>query len=269
MNPSRSGEDHVLGFRGAVERNRATFALQHAFAFHAFFGLCECIDGAGRRVQTGRNAAGKSLVSLLPFLLLAQRQAMNSFETLTTFRSYDAWMLLRPGIESVLIMGKWIDDPENAAIWGSRATRKTEYIKTFSGKGLISLALPRAAELKAVLDRLNDEFVHANEPYYHRHTTLQNAGPDHVYLGVDFFDGTEDAEIHTVAFLHLVAAMVDSMDEMLARVLPTTGPHVACAPRLRATLAERALRLLRDVPQAPAVLAQLGLWPVPPTTSAA
>jgi hypothetical protein len=193
---------------------------------------------------------------------------MNSFETLTTFRSYDTWMLLRPGIESVLIMGKWIDDPENAAIWGARATRKTEYIKAFSGKGLISSALPRAVALKTVLDRLNDEFVHANEPYYHRHTTIQEAGPGHVYLGVDFFDGTEDAEVHTVAFLHLVAAMVDSMDEMLARVLPATGPHVACAPRLRTMLAERALRLWREAPQAPTVLAQLGLWPVPPTNPA-
>jgi hypothetical protein len=256
-----TGEDQVFGFRGAIERNRATFALQHAFAFHAFFGLCECLDRAGRRLQTGRNVDGKSLVSLIPFLALAQRQAMNAFEAFATFRSYDGWILFRPAIEAALIMGKWVDDTENAAIWSAREIRKTEYIKNFSGKGLVSRALPRAADLKVVLDRLNDEFVHANEPYYHRHTSVQDAGPGHVNVRVEFFDSKDDGEVHVVAFLHFVAIIADAIDEMLATALPSTGPHIAAAPQLRSELRDRVDRLRSSSPEAGAVLDRLSMWP--------
>ena len=219
-----SGHDQVFGFRAAIERNRQTFILQHAFALHAFFVLCERFDRAGRRLQTGRNKNGKSLISLAPFLLLAQRQSINGFEEFSTFRSYDGWMLLRPAVEAGLIMGKWVDNPENAAIWSARVTRRTEYIKTFTGKGLISEHLPRASEIKSVLDRLNDEFVHANEPYYHRHTRVEEAGPDQVSLRVDYFDNDSDAESHTVGFLHLIAVLIDSVDAMLARVFRLLDP---------------------------------------------
>jgi hypothetical protein len=129
-----SGVDQVLGFQAAIEKNRLIFLLQHAYAYFAFFGLCEALDCVARRLQTGRDANGKSHVSLLPFLLIVQRQAMNAFEALSTCRSYEAWVTLRPAIEAALVMRKWIENPQNAAIWSARETRKTEYIKTFSGK---------------------------------------------------------------------------------------------------------------------------------------
>lgn len=250
----------VLNFHGAIEKNRTVYALEHSYGYYAFFGLYEMFDRAGQRLQTGRDANGRSHVSLLPFLLLMLRQCMNAFEALSSCRSYEAWVSLRPAIESALIMGKWVDDPDNAAIWGDRVGRKTEYIKTFSGKGLISTSLPRAVEIKEVLDRLNDEFVHANEPYYDRHVSAEPLKKENVFLRVDYFDTDEEVQTHTLAFLHLVAVLVDSVDSMLAKILPTTGEHRPNAPRLAVELASRASRLRSSGAVPERVLRELGLW---------
>ncbi len=71
---------------------------------------------------------------------------------LSSRSSYDGWMLLRPAIESVLIIGKWVEDKENAAIWSDRVARKTEYIKAFPARDLFLGRFAATAELKGVLD---------------------------------------------------------------------------------------------------------------------
>lgn len=253
------GADQVLSFHAAVAKNRQIFLLQYPFAHFAFFGLVEYADRIGRRLQVGRDANGKTHVSLIPFLLLLQRQAMNAFDALASCRSYEAWVLFRPALESALIMGKWVDDKENAAIWSARHARKTEYIKAYSGKGLISVSLPGADRFHGVLTRLNDEFVHANEPYYDRHTSLTNLADGDLYLRVDFFDDGEDVEAHATALLHLLATILDAVDSMLARTLPATGEHAAVAPRLSEELKARAGRLARS-DRHRAALTDLGLW---------
>lgn len=254
------GENHVLGFRAAIERNRQIFSLQRPYAYFAFFGICELFQKIGRRLQTGRDTNGKPHVGLLPFLLIIQRQAMSAFETLATCRSYEAWVPARAGLESALTMGKWVDDPENAAIWDSRHTRKKEYIKTFSGQGIVSISLPRSADIRGVLDRLNDEFVHANEPYYSRHTTAEPLPDGNIFLRLEFFDDDDDREAHSLAFLHLMALIADSLDAMLANKLPETGAHKPSLDRVKEALREHASRI-RDVdPAHDTTLSQLGLW---------
>lgn len=255
-----SGADQVLAFRAMLEKNRQVFSLQHAYAYFAFFGVCEALDRVGRRLQTGRDANGKSHVSLLPFLLIVQRQSMNAFEALASCRSYEAWVLVRPAIEAALIMGKWVDDPENAAIWSSRETRKTEYIKTFSGKTLISSSLPRASDIRAVLERLNDEFVHANEPYYSRHTSAEPLPGGDIFLRLEFFDESQDIEPHALAFLHLMLIVADALDAMLATTLPATGPHKPAIGVLERELDERASRARAADPAHETTLDRLGLW---------
>lgn len=255
-----SGPDQVLDFRAAIEKNRQVFALQHAYAYYAFFGLTEAYDRVGRRLQSGRDAKGKSYVSLIPFLLIVQRQSMSAFEVLASYRSYESWVLLRPALEAALIMGKWVDDPENAAIWNSRGTRKTEYIKHFSGKGLISTSLPYAGALRSVLDRLNDEFVHANEPYYSRHTNAQAVSGDNILLRLEFFDDDGDLACHTLAFLHLCAVIADSLDEMLATILPSTGEPAPIGHALEVELQARAESVRGDAVHDRTLL-ELGLWP--------
>lgn len=47
----------------------------------------------------------------------------------------------------------------------------------------------------------------------------EDAGEDHMRLRVEYFDNAEDAEVHTVVFLHLLAVMADS-----------TGKHAFANP---------------------------------------
>jgi hypothetical protein len=255
-----SGADRVLEFRARIEKNRQVFMLQHAYAYYAFFGLLEAFDSIGRRIQTGRDSNSKTWASAIPLVLLMERQAMNAFEALASYRLYEAWVLIRPALESALYLGKWEDDPDHAAIWSARAERRTEYIKAFTGKGLVSQSLPRAAEIIQVLAHLNDEFVHANEPYYERHIVTKHLPDDTLFVGVDFFDADEDIEPHALAFLHLVAVLIDSVDSMFATALPNTMPHIPQAPRIGRELAERTSRLRAANDRHEKVLRELGLW---------
>ena len=95
-----SGASHVLEFRATIEKNRQIFSLQHSYAHFAFFGLCEAFEVVGKRLQTGRDKNSKTRQSFIPFVLLMERQAMNAFEALSSYRSYEAWVLIRPALEA-------------------------------------------------------------------------------------------------------------------------------------------------------------------------
>ncbi len=222
-----SKPERFLDFRATIEKNRQVFSLQHSYAYFAFFHLCGAFDSIGKRLQTGRDGNSKTHVSLLPFALLMERQCMNAFEALSSHRSYEAWVLIRPGLEAALHMGKWVDDPENAAV---------------------------------VLARLNDEFIHMNEPYYTRHITAKPLPDAAIFLGLDYFDADDDIEPHTLAFLHLVAVLIDSVDSMLATLLTNTGPHIPQAPSVGRDLADRTSRLRSLDARHERTLRELGLW---------
>lgn len=258
--PPTGGAHRVLEFRAALEKNRQIFSLQYPFAYFAFFGLCEAFDRVGRRLQTGRDSKGKSYVSLIPFLLIVQRQAMSAFEALASCRSYEAWMLIRPALEATLIIGKWVDDPDNAVLWSDREVRRHEYASAYTGKGLVSKSLPRSAEIRMTLGRLNDEFVHTNVAYYSRHTNAQPAADGDIFLRLEFFDDGEDTETHACAFLHLLAVLADSLDNLFASVLPTTGASRPITSALEQEIGERALKLRTAGKQHAVTLAELGLW---------
>jgi hypothetical protein len=74
-------------------------------------------------------------------------------------------VLLRPGIEAYLIIGKWIDDPATAEIWKNRRNDWKNYQKTYSGPALRSRSLPMSDQIQTILSIVNDDFVHANPDY--------------------------------------------------------------------------------------------------------
>jgi len=254
------GSDTILEFSSAVERNGRIYLLARPYAFHAFAGINEYFDRLGRRLQTGYDRDGNSHVGLLPFVLLMQRQALNAFEMLATFRSYEAWVLLRPCLESALIIGKWVDDPGNAVLWDDKRNRFEEFKKAYQGKGLQSRSLPQSAKIQAVLSRVNDEFMHPNPSYYRRHTRFEGMGEQDLFLKVEFFDDNDDSEAHSLAFLHVLVVIVDAVDELFAKLfVGQAGP----APQV--TTVERELRSRADSIAAKhelyrRVLTELGLW---------
>jgi hypothetical protein len=91
--------------------NREVFLANCRFGLHGFTRIDENFGLLGGMLTQRRDKAGFSHVSLVPFILVMQRQVYAAFELISTYQSFQAWVLLRPCLESALIMGKWVDDP--------------------------------------------------------------------------------------------------------------------------------------------------------------
>jgi hypothetical protein len=190
-----------------------------------------------------------------------QRQARSSFERLSSLQSYEAWFLLRPCLESTLILGKWTDDVAFAKVWENRATDRDAFKREYSGKRLRSKALARSDQLQRVLSRINDDFMHANSEYYARHTTVDPVDENNVHIFVHYFDTELDNEAHTLALLHLLVVMQESVLALFTatfEALPLTNMGLSSFEQ---AYAQRARDLLKRSPQHEVVLQKLGLWP--------
>lgn len=257
------GRKIILEYQSVGGVNRNIFLLNHGYAFHAFGALHDQSNLLGAMLQTGRDAQGNTYVSFLSFLLLIQRQALSAFQMLWSHQSYQAWVLLRPAIESALIMGKWLDDPTNAKIWKARATDRKRYAKTYTGTALRSKSLPRSEDLQKVLSRINDDFMHLNPAYFSRHSKVSDVDKGNVALLLHYFDDESDHQVHLLAFLHLVATLQDSLAEMLGARLINVSPPSPLVGELEGEMRDRVRKLVEEHPDRSPVLLQLGLWSPP------
>jgi hypothetical protein len=255
-----SGRQIILDYRAASVKNQDIFLLNHPYAFHAFGGLNDCFVRLGQRLQNGRDKNRKTYAaSFIPFLLLMQRQALSAFQALSSHQSYQGWVLLRPCLESALIMGKWVDDRKNAEIWGNRASDPKAYRQTYTGKALRSAALPRAADIQSVLSRINDDFMHLNSDYYSRHTEMRPAGESSYHLLVQYFDDDVDHRAHTFAFLHLIAVILESMSGLLDGLFGKAGTD--CGLReLEDLLRPDVAAFAGEHSDRNSILVEMGLW---------
>ena len=195
--------------------------LNQADAVWAFHQIHKNFTAVGHLLTEHRDAAGKSRASFIPFVLLMQRQAMTAFWTLASHQSYQAWVLLRPCLEVPLIIGKWEDNPANASIWEKREEDPEAYRRTYSGKKLISRSLERSADIQLVLKRINDDFMHTNPAYYRRHMEMVPGSPDHAFMKLHYFDPDDaDTRAHTLAFLHVLLVMQDSLAGLFDDLFP-------------------------------------------------
>ena len=144
----------------ARERNRTIFTKENPELLETFEIAIEASRRLGTILTTERDAAGKSHAGLAPFFLIFQRSTISAFEALSATQAFQAWVRIRPGIESTLIMGKWVQDPGNAQIWERRFEDRKAYQRLFQGKELGRGALPRGAEIQNALTLINDEFLH-------------------------------------------------------------------------------------------------------------
>ncbi|MBI4481252.1 MAG: hypothetical protein HY652_00035 [Acidobacteria bacterium] len=250
----------VLEYRNRLAFNREFFLLKYGFAFHAFTQIDSNFNVLGQILQSKKDKNGKSRVSFIPFVLLMQRQARAAFEGISSFQSYEAWVLLRPCLEAALIMGKWEDDPQNCNIWKNRAEDREAYWKTYTGRKLRSTALPRSDRLQTVLSRINDDFIHANPDYYLRHTKIQPQ-VETVGILVHYFDDAADHEAHLHAVLHLILVVQDSAAGMLRQIFGGLDPLTVALDVYENEFAPRVRKFLERSPSHKTVLAELGLWP--------
>lgn len=180
--------NELLEYRAAIYRNGETFLLKHKDAFLAFAEADRCVSEFCSVISKNRSKDGKSLVGLIPLLMIIQRQGRNAFHDISTYRSYQTWVLLRPALESALIMGKWIDDRNNFTVWKNRDSDRKSYNSVYWGKGVISQSLPSSEQIYSVLSRVNDDFMHANPSYYQRHTSVEDIDPGNVGMYVSYND---------------------------------------------------------------------------------
>jgi hypothetical protein len=167
-------------------------------------------------------------------------------------------LTFRPGLEALLIIGKFVDDVANAKTWREREVNPKAYRQEFSGGALESKSLPRSADFRQVLTHLNDEFMHPNPAFTYRDTTVKADAAGHL-IEIQFFDVSANLhEAHLLAYLNLMDNIVTASDSLVAALCGPTGvaePARTDEPKER----NRAVQLAKDA-TAKKVMQELGLW---------
>ena len=251
--------DHLGEFRAALQNNRDVFPKAFPWADANVLRLLHRADDVLHFLRTATDARGKSQFSMLPMMMLLQRQIIAAYELFSSFRSFQGWLLFRPGIEAILITGVWRDDRQTAEIWRDRQKHRKEYRKVYQGLGLESHSLPNSQRIRAVLSRLNDDFPHPNADYSRRHLGISPIDPENFLLTLDYFDDATVAEANLLAFLMASAVVIDSFAQMVARIFEAS-PIQAVAPEIASELGPRCLKLIERDEAASDVLRRLGLW---------
>lgn len=252
--------DQILHYRSVLAYNREVFLVEHGELIKTFSDIDGNFSALVDIPQTMRDADGHSYESLIPFLLLLQRQSRAAFESFAIYQSYQGWVVLRPGIEAVLIVGKWVDDASNAKVWQNRKQDWKAYQKIYSRRALESKSLPSSKSIQGVLSKVNDDFVHANPDYYGRHLKLDTDDPDYGNFLLNYFDDSAVHQAHVFAFLHLLLVMQQALSDLLG--------HLFSSPvRLKYSLSEfklkfgvRITELSSASNESAVILDQLGLW---------
>lgn len=170
-----------------------------------------------RTLQVGRDANDKTHVSLAPLLMTLQRQSIVALDALSSMQAYQAWVLVRPGLEGALYTGKWMEDAANFHIWDRRFEDPERYRQAYSGRALRSTSLPRSAELQGALRAINDSFAHPNQDYYLRHVGVAELEDGNIELKLYFFDGDSFYWASVLSLLHLLIVTQDSLARMFAK----------------------------------------------------
>jgi len=260
MNPN----DDILRYRAAISQNRETFLLNFKTEFAAFDQFDKLFPHFAAGFGAGQAPHQKSDMQLIPFLPIMQRSARSAFDNLSAYQSCHAWIALRPFVEAALIMGKWIDDPQNATIWISRNAGKNArklYQDAYSGDSLRSQRLPGSDTIRQVLSRIGDEFLQTNLHYYTHAITLTENNSRQNALRMDSMDDAGDHRAHIYAFLHLIWFVMHSLGRMLEGKFGAKPEFRVDLGKMEQEFAPTVVAIARQNEVHRTVLTQLGLWP--------
>lgn len=215
-------ESELVNYRSILNANRETFLINHREEFVAFEIIDKRLQNIFEIVGTKRTDQGESIISLAPLLLIIVRQGRNAFECLSRYQSSEAWLVFRPALEAMLIIGKFLDDPENSSLWENknkiRENRKIDkesfnkYKEEFEGDGLIPKSLPKGKEFRRLLSRINDEFVHMNYDYFLRDLQIKDDNSSDIIINIHFMDhDQQNQNAQLYSFLHMYYLLVSSL----------------------------------------------------------
>lgn len=249
-----------LEYRSALAYNRDVFSIEHGDLLKAFVAIDDNFRALIELPRTRRDRNRKAHVSLVPLILLLRRQAHSAFDVLSADQSYQAWLLLRPGIEAALIIGKWVDDPQNAKIWQDRNKDPGAYKKAYTGKALRSASLPGSERIQEVLRTINDRFVHANLDYYQRHLNVGPGDPGYLNVLLSYFEDDTLQLVNVLAFLHLLFVVQEALLTLFNQLFGTEVALPSPRALFRHTNNDRIEELARANSEYRTVLSDLGAW---------
>jgi hypothetical protein len=247
-----------LEYDARISHNKKIFLLNFGAEYKFFDLALRTLQKIWLRVVRERDPQGKFSQGglMLPAMIL-ENHLLFGFERMASYQSLLAWPAFRPGLEALLIAGKWIDDPAAAEVWRNRRDRFNEYRQLFSGKGLVSRSLPRSSEFRAVLSHLNDEYLHANADFCYGRTDLRQVSPKDLVLSYPIFEKEPLIhEAHLRAYLSLTKVICESSEELLSQIFRRS----IALPELILPSIERYNVLARNNPEEKRILEQLGLW---------
>lgn len=240
-------------------KNREVFEKNFACDVEVFKALLSRLREVWARVGVTRGVSGRSHAGLLPFSNLLLRHVMFGFEHLSCYQSFLAWLTLRPGLEALLMIGKFVDDPANAKIWLEREIDTKAYRQAFWGSALESKSLSMSAEFRQVLTRLNDEFMHPNPAFTYRDTTVRTDSTGHL-VEVQFFDvSAELHEAHILAYLNLLDVIVATSDSLVTALCGPRGSSSPVQQPYATKEQSRAIQLAKNA-VGKNIMVDLGLW---------
>jgi hypothetical protein len=253
----------ALDYAGIVSRNREVFLLNYAADFRRFDLLISELQDVWFRITKERDPKGVSHVGLILPSGILVRHCMLAFQQSVSYQSFLAWLAFRPGLEALLVAGKWVDEPSTARIWKERDADRALYLKTFSGEGLISASLERSGDFRRVLSRINDQFVHPNPNFAYRDSSVREATAQTVVFETSFFDRQAELhEAHLLAYLNLLNEIVISCDHLIERICgsPRSSALSTASWPVSKYEALRAKRLADHSLVAKPIMEELGLW---------
>jgi len=246
-------------YLASEEKNRRAFSCNFAPDVRTFESLLETLQLVWARLGRERGASGVSHAGLLLFSNILTRHTLVGFEHLSSYQSFLAWLSFRPGLEALLITGKFVDDPRNAGIWKNRQTDWKLYDRTFSGSGLESKSIAQSRAFRKILSRLNDELMHPNPSFTYRDATQEDEGND-VLLEIQCFDTDADIhEAHLLAYLNLLDLVIGTSTSLVDALCGAASTAPAREEYATQQLV-RATRLAARNCLAKKVMQELGLW---------
>jgi hypothetical protein len=244
----------------ARDANRAHFAETYPYAAEAFNAAFSAFGALGEQLRTGRDVAGKSHISLAPFFFILQRQTATAFDAVSANQAYAAWVAVRTGVESALIIGKWVDDKRNADIWERRFVDRKAYQTAYQGRALRSRSLPRSDKIQGALTAINDRFLHPNPEYYKRHLTMKPTPSGDILMELNFFDDQVGVETGLLGILHLNAVVQDSLAALFGNLFVGCKKLDVHLADLEAKGADFRRKLGEHDPETETILTEIGLW---------
>lgn len=249
----------ILAWRGMLDRCREQFLLDYKAEIESFDDVDQLFPHFSRAAGKIQVATARQKYDLAPFIQVMQVHARAAFELLAGGQSHLAWPVLRSFVEALLVMGKWIEDPQHAVVWHSRHAGKSarkEYQEIYGGSGTRAESLPHEEVLRGVAGRLADDFIETN-PRYYAHPLVFGDGKSRNSSRED----EADRRAHVYAVLHLEWFVMHAAGRLLSAREGGRAELRVDLERFERTFGPAAEAIAREHQAHKVVLTQLGLWP--------